>query len=264
MSWVSRMENDGKKRIFLSLVLGAGLFYALVFLLIWYVICLDSPELNRILTVAFLSAAVVIILSVSAGMVFLVLSLLKVNLPPKLSLISRSLTDFFSPAVFRLAKMLGISEEAVSDSYIKLINQLNSQAGIHYKPENVLILAPHCLQKADCPYKITVDAHNCHHCGRCSIDGLLKIADERGVKLAVASGGTFARKAIKDRHPEAVVAIACYRDLFSGMRDMKKMPIIGVLNERPNGPCYNTTVELCRVNQALDCFLEDAEDILCE
>ena len=41
---------------------------------------------------------------------------------------------------------------------------------------------------------------------------------------------------------------------------MKKVPIIGVLNERPNGPCYNTTVQLCRVNQALDCFLQKAED----
>ncbi len=80
------------------------------------------------------------------------------------------------------------------------------------------------------------------------------------MKLAVASGGTFARKAIKDQKPKAVVAIACYRDLFSGMRDMKKVPIIGVLNERPNGPCYNTTVQLCRVNQALDCFLQKAED----
>ena len=168
--------------------------------------------------------------------------------------------DFFSPAVFRLAKAVGISEEAVSDSYIKLINQLNSQANVHYKPEEVLILVPHCLQKADCPYKITVDVHNCHRCGRCSINGLLAISEERGVKLAVASGGTFARKAIKDQKPKAVVAIACYRDLFSGMRDMKKVPIIGVLNERPNGPCYNTTVQLCRVNQALDCFLQKAED----
>lgn len=261
---MSRMENDGKKRIFLSLVLGAGFFYALVFLVIWYVISLDSPALNHILTAAFLSMAVVILLSVSGGMFFLVLSLCKVKLPPKLSLISRSLVDFFSPAVFRLAKMIGISEEAVSDSYIKLVNQLNSQAQVHYKPEDVLILAPHCLQKADCPYKITVDVHNCHHCGRCSIHGLLKIADERGVNLAIASGGTFARKAIKDRHPQAVVAIACYRDLFTGMQDMKKVPIIGVLNERPNGPCYNTTVELCRVNQALDCFLDGTENILCE
>lgn len=257
---MSKMESDGKKRIFLSLVLGAGALYALVFLAVWFVISLDSPALNRILTAAFLSAAVICILIAAGGMFFLVLSLLKVNLPPKLSLISRDLVDFFSPAVFRLAKAVGISEEAVSDSYIKLINQLNSQANVHYKPEEVLILVPHCLQKADCPYKITVDVHNCHRCGRCSINGLLAISEERGVKLAVASGGTFARKAIKDQKPKAVVAIACYRDLFSGMRDMKKVPIIGVLNERPNGPCYNTTVQLCRVNQALDCFLQKAED----
>ena len=56
---MSKMESDGKKRIFLSLVLGAGALYALVFLAVWFVISLDSPVLNRILTAAFLSAAVI-------------------------------------------------------------------------------------------------------------------------------------------------------------------------------------------------------------
>ncbi len=261
---VKEMENSGKKRIFLSLFLGAGIIYALVFLAIWFVISLNSPVLNQILTVGLLSAAIVILAIVSGGIFFLVLSLMEVNLPPKLSRISRNLVDFFSPAVFRLAKTMGISEEVVSDSYIKLINQLNARGKIHYAPQDVLILAPHCLQKADCPYKITVDAKNCHRCGRCSINGLLKIAEERGVNLAVASGGTFARKAIRDQHPKAVVAIACYRDLSSGMQDMKNVPIIGVLNERPNGPCYNTTVQLCRVNQALDCFLDTDVESICE
>ena len=101
---MSKMESDGKKRIFLSLVLGAGALYALVFLAVWFVISLDSPVLNRILTAAFLSAAVICILIAAGGMFFLVLSLLKVNLPPKLSLISRDLVDFFFACGFSLGE----------------------------------------------------------------------------------------------------------------------------------------------------------------
>ena len=249
-----------KKRIFLSLVLGAGFIYALVFLLIWYIISLNSQTLNKILMIGLLSAAIILMLLVLGGMFFLVLTLLRFDLPPKISRMSRKVVDFFSPAVFHLAKVMGISEEVVADSYIKLVNQLNSQSNEHYQPEDVLILVPHCLQKNDCPYKITTDVENCHRCGRCSISGLLEISHERGVPLAVASGGTFARKTIKDRKPKAVVAVACYRDLLSGVRDINQIPVIGVLNERPNGPCFNTTVQLCKINQALDCFLAPEEN----
>ena len=254
------MENNGKKRIFLSLVLGAGFIYALVFLLIWYIISLNSQTLNKILMIGLLSAAIILMLLVLGGMFFLVLTLLRFDLPPKISRMSRKVVDFFSPAVFHLAKVMGISEEVVADSYIKLVNQLNSQSNEHYQPEDVLILVSHCLQKNDCPYKITTDVENCHCCGRCSISGLLEISHERGVPLAVASGGTFARKTIKDRKPKAVVAVACYRDLLSGVRDINQIPVIGVLNERPNGPCFNTTVQLCKINQALDCFLAPEEN----
>ena len=211
--------------------------------------------------IGLLSAAIIVLLLILGGMFFLVLTLLRFDLPPKVSRVSRKIVDFFSPAVFHLAKIMGISEETVGDSYIKLINQLNAQSGEYYKPEDVLLLVPHCLQKADCPYKITVDVQNCHRCGRCSINGILRISEERGVRLAVASGGTFARKTIKDNKPKAVVAVACYRDLLSGIHDIDRIPVIGVLNERPNGPCYNTTVQFCKVNQALDCFLEPKEKV---
>ena len=80
------------------------------------------------------------------------------------------------------------------------------------------------------------------------------------MKLVVASGGTFARKLAKEFQPKAIVAIACERDLTSGIRDMKNIPVVGVLNERPNGPCYNTTVQLCKVRQAINYFLQAEED----
>lgn len=79
----------------------------------------------------------------------------------------------------------------------------------------------------------------------------------------VASGGTFARKFARELKPKAIVAIACERDLTSGIQDLQKIPVVGVLNERPNGPCYNTTVQLCKVQQAIDYLIkQDSDEIV--
>ena len=52
--------------------------------------------------------------------------------------------------------------------------------------------------------------------------------------------------------PKAVVAIACERDLASGIQDVYPIPSVGVLNLRPNGPCYNTHVDLEEFRRAIE------------
>ena len=48
------------------------------------------------------------------------------------------------------------------------------------------------------------------------------------------------------------MAIACERDLASGIQDVYPIPSVGVLNLRPNGPCYNTHVDLKEFRQAIE------------
>ena len=50
--------------------------------------------------------------------------------------------------------------------------------------------------------------------------------------------------------------MACYRDLSSGIQDTYPLPVFGVLNERPNGPCLDTNVSLKRLETALLRFLK--------
>jgi len=45
------------------------------------------------------------------------------------------------------------------------------------------------------------------------------------------------------------------RDLISGLQDVKKIPIIAVINKRPEGPCVNTLVDLDEVERAIKHFL---------
>ncbi len=80
----------------------------------------------------------------------------------------------------------------------------------------------------------------------------MKLADELGFTFFVATGGTLARQVVKKIRPQAVLAIACERDLMSGIQDVYPLPAVGILNIRPNGPCNNTRVDMDEVRRLLE------------
>lgn len=102
---------------------------------------------------------------------------------------------------------------------------------------------------------MTANIIYCEECGKCDVAALKKMSLENNVQAALASGGSMARKVIKDYDPDVVIAVACHRDLIEGVRDAWKLPIFAILNERPNGPCFETTVNLADVQFALNKFI---------
>ena len=125
--------------------------------------------------------------------------------------------------------------------------------------ERILILTPHCIQRDTCVHKITRNVENCRQCGGCSVGSMLGLAHKYGCKLAVATGGTLARQMVKQARPKAIVAVACERDLTSGIQDVFPLPVLGVLNERPFGPCFNTRVDIDKLEKAILVFMDDEE-----
>ena len=97
-------------------------------------------------------------------------------------------------------------------------------------------------------------------CGRCSVGAMLGLAHKYGCHFAVATGGTLARQMVKQARPKAIVAVACERDLTSGIQDVFPLPVLGVLNERPFGPCFNTRVDINKLEAAILAFMEDDEE----
>ena len=85
----------------------------------------------------------------------------------------------------------------------------------------------------------------------CEIKDLIEIAEKYDLNLHVATGGNLARRIVKEVRPEAIVAVACERDLSSGIADTYPMPVIGIPNIRPYGPCKNTLVSLEKVKEAI-------------
>lgn len=122
------------------------------------------------------------------------------------------------------------------------------------RAKRILLLLPHCLQINECDIRLTYNIHNCKRCGKCEIKDLIQIADDNNLNLFVATGGNLARKIVKDVHPEAIVAVACERDLSSGIADSFPLPVFGIPNERPYGPCFNTKVSLEKVKGAIEFF----------
>ena len=152
--------------------------------------------------------------------------------------------------------LIGIKKDELRQSMIDLINHLVGMKLYKVCPERILLLTPHCLQENTCIHKVTHDVYNCKQCGRCQVGGLLGIAKEYGCQFIVVTGGTLARMKVKEAKPKAIIAIACERDLASGMADVFPIPVIGVLNQRPNGPCCNTTVDINKVREAVELLID--------
>jgi hypothetical protein len=55
--------------------------------------------------------------------------------------------------------------------------------------------------------------------------------------------------------PRIILAVACERDLASGIQDTYPLPVFGILNQRPFGPCLDTNVDLDQVRHWLRHFL---------
>lgn len=158
---------------------------------------------------------------------------------------------FLLPAIELIGRAFGISTDTIRQSFIAMNNSLVLSQRCKIKPDRILILLPHCLQLFECEIKVTGNINKCVRCGRCDIMGLAELAQQFNIDISVATGGTLARKVIIEKKPQLVLAVACERDLTSGIKDCYPLPVIGILNDRPFGPCFNTKVDIEKIEKAL-------------
>jgi len=163
---------------------------------------------------------------------------------------------FLLPLIEFMGRLLGLDKDRIRQSFIAMNNSLVISQKYKVRPDRILILLPHCIQLFDCEIKVTGDVNKCVLCGRCDIKGLVEIGRKYGIDISVATGGTLARKVIVEKRPKLVLAVACERDLTSGIKDCYPLPVIGVLNLRPHGPCFNTVVDVVAIDAALKQVLD--------
>jgi hypothetical protein len=156
------------------------------------------------------------------------------------------------PLLMLLGALLPGRKEALQAFVIGLNNTLVLKLGI--RTRKLLLLMPHCLQVDKCDIRLTHNVRNCKQCGKCGMKDLIGVSDRTGMELFIATGGNLARRIVEDARPEAIVAVACERDLSSGIADVYPMPVYGVPNERPCGPCLNTRVDIAKIEEAINLF----------
>ncbi|HEY2825493.1 MAG TPA: DUF116 domain-containing protein [Gemmatimonadales bacterium] len=125
----------------------------------------------------------------------------------------------------RVATWLG-RRDWVENASVQVYNALALQRSRRVGPGELLVLIPRCLSKA-------------------TLDGVLGIAARHNVPAFVATRGQLARRVIRERRPRAVVAVACERDMVTGLRDVAgKIPVLGLTMRLPAGPCRDAVVDL--------------------
>lgn len=233
----------------LILVIGA---FAALFSYIYRFFTIDIY--NRILAVLIiLSIIIMAIVALAVLSIFAAVKSRKVNtmmvVPVRLGL------KLVMPFALFVTDILKRDKDMIRSLFID-INNLFVQAGaIRKSSEKIMLLLPHCLQNSECTYKVTGNIENCRKCGRCCIGDILKMVEATGVRAVIVTGGTAARNVIAGEKPEIVLSVACERDLAIGISDVSKIPVLGVLNQRPNGPCINTTVDVRLLREKLDSIL---------
>lgn len=114
----------------------------------------------------------------------------------------------------------------VENAAVKVYNALAVMRGRKVSRGELLLLIPRCLSKV-------------------TLDGVLGIAGKYGVPVFVATRGQLARRVIRERRPRAVVAVACERDMVSGLHDVAgKIPVLGLTMSLPAGPCKDAVLDL--------------------
>lgn len=250
------MQQDARKRLFVGLIMGTCAVVCVLLVLLWWVPYVGLRQIHPAAPWALGVVVAVLVAVVCWAGTGLVLNLVLRRTFPFARRFRGMTIKLFLPLMSLFGRLFGISKEDIRLSFVKVNNELVlSEAGT-YRPEEILLLMPHCLQNSRCDMRLTYDIFNCKRCGRCPIDGLLGLHEKYGVHLAIATGGTIARRIVVQKRPRIIVAVACDRDLASGIQDTYPLPVFGVLNERPHGPCLDTRVSLERLEQALLRFLD--------
>jgi hypothetical protein len=130
----------------------------------------------------------------------------------------------------RIASRFG-RRDWVENASVKVYNALALLRKRKVGTGELLVLIPRCLSKE-------------------TLDGVLGIAGKYGVPVFVATRGQLARRVIRERRPKAVVAVACERDMVSGLHDVAgKIPVLGLTMTLPSGPCKDALLNLGQLEE---------------
>jgi hypothetical protein len=136
----------------------------------------------------------------------------------------------------RVASWFG-RRDWVENAAVKVYNTLALLRTRKVGTGELLLLIPRCLS-------------------RVTLDTVLGLAGKYEVPVFVATRGQLARRVIRERRPRAVVAVACERDMVTGLHDVAgKVPVLGLTMTLPAGPCKDAALDYATLERYLKAFV---------
>jgi hypothetical protein len=143
---------------------------------------------------------------------------------------------FFMRQTSRLADRFGWRDR-VENASVKVYDALALGRKRKVGAGELLVLIPRCLAKD-------------------VLEGVLAVAGRYRIPVFVATRGQLARRVIRERRPRAVVAVACERDMVSGLHDVAgRVPVLGLTLTLPSGPCRDTRVDLAQLEEWVKAYV---------
>lgn len=253
----SQIHEIPQKRVFIGLLAVTCIILGGLAYLLWWVPNVGLHNIHPYLPIILAVILGLVVFAAVAGSLLLTLTIIAGRdffLSKKLR---GAVVKVLFPLLVVMGKIFGLSREKISHSFVAINNQLVLAQDLRVSPSRLLLLMPHCLQNHDCRVKITGNVEYCEGCGKCPVKELLTLSRKYNVELAVATGGTIARRIVVQKRPQLIIGVACERDLTSGIQDTYPLPVYGIFNHRPFGPCFNTGLPLAEVEMAIRHFLDN-------
>ena len=180
-------------------------------------------------------------IAVVAGLSLLWLALVGLSLATGTPLLPERLMER-GPLLLLMRRVSALADrfgrrDRVENAAVKVYDRLALARSRKVGGKELLLLIPRCLAKD-------------------VLDGVLAVAKRYEVPVFVATRGQLARRVIRERRPRAVVAVACERDMVSGLADVAdKVPVLGLTLTLPEGPCKDTRLDLVKLDEFMRAYL---------
>lgn len=249
------------RAIFMALFFLSGSILFGTGLIVWYFMTIGAAAVSGGIAAVITGLFILFALSMTSFSIIFAYTALTGKYYGRVKGFRRVAQRLTLPVVLRTGKVLGVEKDRIVRAFININNEIVRSLVKDKKPENILVLLPHCLQLEDCELKLTSDIGKCVGCGKCDIKDLVEIAERYNLSINVATGGTVARRIVKDSKPDVILAVACERDLLSGIQDTYPLPVIGFCNRRPNGECRSTRVNVRMIEDEIKNIYKSQEAI---
>jgi uncharacterized protein len=141
------------------------------------------------------------------------------------------------PLAWRVGEVFGVARDWTGHASVVVYDRLALSRTRKVGADELLILIPRCLSRG-------------------ALDSVLDIARRYEVSAFVATRGQLARRVIRERRPKAVVAVACERDMVSGLHDVAgRVPVLGLTMQLPNGPCKDASIDVAKLEEFVRKYL---------